>query len=282
MTPDEAIQKQIASWFRPLNTVGAAKAFPPALTLSKDLKARIPHELPGDAAVDAAIASHFMTAAVDIWLRGVHSFLISAALTDSSPIWAAVVGYYSSHYTVRGLAHLLGHFQLFNDKALVRLRADAGGYVCGFVSKHGADHEHKFYWKMVKRSVLFQSDGLFTENPAGQVESDVAHRNYANYSDHLGTWPPFAPLSEQAIKDRVERISKISLQAQPLPRTDRFPDLEYVQLAAYHRIVAFRDLVDNAIGQQHKFWKVHRNPSFVQGYIDFLLPVSDALAQLNS
>ena len=55
----------------------------------------------------------FATAAVEMWLRGIHSFLISAASTRVSPVWASISGYYASHYTIRAFAHLLGYFQLY-------------------------------------------------------------------------------------------------------------------------------------------------------------------------
>lgn len=256
----ELSEKDLLVLFGRLNNVGAAQAFPPATTLSTELTKLIPPSVPADKFVTPTTAAHFITAAVEIWLRGVHSFLISAALTESSPIWACVAGYYSSHYTVRGIAHLLGYFQLFHSRRIVELRIEGGRFICNFRSKQGGGAEHKFYWKTVKHSERFESDGLFTENKADEDSSDVWHRNRANYADHLNIYPQFAPLDEQSLKDRIDFISKIVFDAPPLPRADNFPDVEYVQLAAYHRIVRVRKLLDSALGTTNRFWNVHRNP----------------------
>jgi hypothetical protein len=70
--------------------------------------------------------------------------------------------------------------------------------------------------------------------------------------------------------------------APPLPRFDKFPDVEYVQLIAYHRIVHFRRLLDEALGAKNRFWNVHRSPSFASGIIDFQLAEGRGLAQLGS
>ena len=93
----------------------------------------------------------FTTGAVDIWMRAVHSFLVSASLTDVSSIWSSVAGYYSSHYAVRSIAHLLGFFQLFKGKRIVHLQFLSGQYVCSFDPKKAQDREHKLYWQIVKK-----------------------------------------------------------------------------------------------------------------------------------
>jgi hypothetical protein len=282
MMIDEATEKQLSAWFRPLNSVGAAKAFPARSTLSHALGRLLPPVVPAQRNVNDKLASQFMTAAVDIWLRGVHSFLVSAALTSASPIWASVSGYYSSHYAVRGLAHLLGHFQMFRKKRVAHLMTGAGGFSCMFTSKEAGDHEHKLYWKLVNASDQFKDNGLFTENLADSNISDIAHRNYANYADHLGIYPMFEPLNEQILKDRIDHITKIEFDTPPLPRLDEFPDVEYVQLIAYHRIVAFRTLLDEVHGGKNKFWNVHRNPSFAREYMNFQLAQGDALARYKN
>jgi hypothetical protein len=237
MNIEASVQEQLRATFAPLNTIAAAKAFPAPSTLSRTLEGLIPKDAGTRRNVDQQTASYFSTAAVDMWLRGVHSFLISASLTEASPIWASVTGYYSSHYAVRGLAHLLGHFQLFRRKRLIELKWERPLYVCFFKSKEASDAEHKLYWKILKKSTMFQGDAIFTENKADDEESDVRHRNHANYSDHLVLYPAFRPLDEQALKDRIEYISKIVFDTPPLPRFGRFPDIEYVQLIAYHRLV---------------------------------------------
>lgn len=52
----------------------------------------------------------FASASVEMWQRAVHSFLWSVALTDRSPIWASVSGYYASHFVMRAFAHSFGFF----------------------------------------------------------------------------------------------------------------------------------------------------------------------------
>jgi hypothetical protein len=159
-----------------------------------------------------------------MWLRAVHSFLISASITEPSPIWSSVSGYYASYYSVRAFAHLFGHFQLFKAGRMAKIHYEGSRCVCKFSGKTVRDHEHKVYWKLVKQSVVFQGDDLFTENEAGANPSDVRHRNYANYADHLLTIPPFTPPNEDALKTRIEYISKISLDTPPLPSSERFPE----------------------------------------------------------
>src|SRR5207237_7783293 len=149
------------------------------------------------------------TAAVEMWLRAVHSFLVSASLTATSPIWSSVSGYYSSHYSVRAFAHLLGFFQLYRKKRIVRLSTHGGKYVCSFDSKLANDREHRFYWKIVKRDGHFAANPLFTENNPENDESDVGHRDRANYTDHLSQYPQFAPLNKATLIERIHYISQI-------------------------------------------------------------------------
>lgn len=281
MSIDESVQEQLRAIFAPLNTVGATKAFPAPSTLSKSLAEILPKDGSIRKNIDQKVASYFSTAGVDMWLRGIHSFLISAALSDVSPIWASVSGYYSSHYVVRGLAHLFGHFQLFRRKRIVELRWEKPRYVCVFKTKDAGDAEHKLYWKLIKQNVLFKGDDMFTENKPDDEESDIRHRNHANYADHLALYPTFSPLDETALKDRISYISKIVLDAAPLPRLSRFPDVEYVQLVAYHRIVRFRRLLDEVLGSKNRFWNFHRNPSFANDYMDFQITESDGIRQAS-
>ena len=95
------LRSQIVRSFAPLRHE-AAGSFPAAGALSKALtdlatpKTKASYEI----ALRPAVAKLFCKAGVDSWMRAVHSFLISTALTDGSPIWASVTGYYSSHYSV--------------------------------------------------------------------------------------------------------------------------------------------------------------------------------------
>ena len=82
---------------------------PAAGTLAKTLREHIKDRgmqfnlKPADAAL-------FGSAAVEMWLKAVHSFLISTSVMKASPVWSAVSGYYSSHYVMRAFSHLFGHF----------------------------------------------------------------------------------------------------------------------------------------------------------------------------
>ena len=272
MIIDELVRRRLLATFQQLNTVAAAKAFPAPATLSKTLEGIVPSTKgAADRNIDANAASYFATAAVDIWLRSVHSFLVSAALSDASPLWASVSGYYSSHYAVRGLAHLLGYFQLFRMKRIVQLKLEQGRYICAFTTKNAGDGEHKLYWKLLKQTAMFKSNEFFTDNNPDSETSDVRHRNHANYADHLSAYPAFRPLEAAAVRARIDYISKIVFDAPPLPRFSKFPDVEFVQLIAYHRIVGFRALLDEVLGSRNRFWNVHRKPGFASGFMDFQL-----------
>jgi hypothetical protein len=182
-----------------------------------------------------------------------------------------VTGYYASHYAVRAFAHLLGYFQLFQDRRIARIKLEGGRHICSFDRKTANDAEHKLYWRLVKKHAPFTEDEYFTLNDPASENSDIRHRNFANYADHVGRLVTFKPLDERAMKDRIEYISKIVCLVPPIPRFSAFPDLEYVQLIAYHRIVKFRRLVDEVLGGKNRFWAVHRNPAFATDYMDFQL-----------
>ena len=218
-----------------------------------------------------------------MWLRAVHSFLISAALTEASPIWASVSGYYSSHYTVRGLAHLLGYFQLFRRKMIVQLRLEDGRYICSYKSKKKCGWGTSAILEIGEAELLlWRRWPFYRKQSPNRTPPNSRHRNHANYADHLAGYPRFRPLNAETLQERIEYISKIALDAAPLPRTSKFPDLEFVQLIAYHRIVKFRRTVDEVLGGKNKFWKVHRNPSFAGDYMDFQLAEGAGVSQPGS
>src|ERR1039458_6145004 len=123
MNVDPTLQAYITRLFAPLNQQSAASGFPITGALSKALNASVTPKSKAAYAVSIqpTVATMFSTAGVNSWMRSVHSFLVSAALTDVSPIWASVAGYYSSHYSVRAIAHVLGFFQLFTAKQTVQL-----------------------------------------------------------------------------------------------------------------------------------------------------------------
>jgi hypothetical protein len=271
---DTSVRSHIVSAFAPLNDEAAVNAFPPQTALSSALNAFVPlgSKVLAPKNTSQDVAKMFTTAAVNMWLRAVHSFLISTSLTDVSPVWSSVAGYYSSHYSVRALAHLLGYFQLFGRKQIVRLEFRGVRYVCTFDRKKAGDREHRVYWRIVKRDQHFAADPFFTENqptPQSPENCDVEHRDRANYADHLPQFPIFQPLDAIAVRTRIRRIAGIEVTSPPIPRASRYPEVESVQIVAYHRLVRFRDLVDTIIGDTNRFWSVYRKPAWARAFMDF-------------
>jgi hypothetical protein len=79
---DPELRTRVRTVFVRLNRVGANDAFSEPSTLSRTLEELIP-----DAAIEAIdvapkVATFFATASVDMWLRAVHSLLVSASLTN--------------------------------------------------------------------------------------------------------------------------------------------------------------------------------------------------------
>ena len=168
---------------------------------------------------------------------------------------------------MRGYAHLLGHYLLYRQKKAVILTLKNGSFYCHMESK--GEREHKAYWTCVRESAPFGSDPYCTVQVDERPRSDGAHRNKANYSDHVGNFSKFKALTLAAAADRIDRISDIEVTALPLPNADNFPDLDSVQIIAYHRIVGFRKYLDNLLGDGNKFWNAHRAPHWCTGLVDF-------------
>ena len=265
------IEKHIPILFETLEKQGANTPLDTPGVLSKELTALV-DKSKGAASVHITpkLTARFATAATEIWQRGVHSFLISASLTEASPIWACVSGYYASHYSVRGLAHLLGFFQLRRRARIVSVEFVSGRHVCHIQHSTGTRREHKFYWKAVKDSARFVNDPFFTDNPEyDEDESDVAHRNIANYLDHLNAFPKFQPLNEESLRKRLAVLSGMQLSSVPVPNKAKYPDINSVQLIAYHRIIKFRQLLDSTLGGANKFWNAQRNPPWCTRFLNF-------------
>jgi hypothetical protein len=279
---NEELQIRLQNAFARLNTVAASRAFPRARALTEDLGRQIPRGGTGQINVLPRTAELFATASVDIWLRAVHSFLISASLTRASPVWAAVSGYYSSHYSVRAFAHLLGFFLLFKDQKVVRWNFEGGRHICSFSKRGGGDREHKLYWDRVKEDEHFEADPIFTKYAPTIDASDVRHRDRVNYSDHLSPYPAFRSLDRAELKERVQVISQIEFQDPPIPDITRLIDLEAVQIVAYHRMVRYRQFLDEILGGGNRFWNVHRNPAFASELINFQLVESRGLYGFGS
>ncbi len=220
-----------------------------------------------DVQVHPEIVKLFATASIEMWLRAIHSFLVSTALINVSPLWVSISGYYSSHYSVRAIAHLLGFYQLRSKSFAVSLQSSRAGFICNY--KKGKNREHSFYWNKIKEHPFLSNEQLFTINPEDSDISDAGHRNFATYVDHLNKFPNFSPLAYIELKKRIEYISKIEIKSYPIPMRTKYPDIDSVQIVAYHRLVYFRELLDNALGGSNRFWSVHRNPSWCRDIIDF-------------
>ncbi len=271
MMLDPALGQHLALTFKPLQNK-ASGSFPGPASLSTKLGELLPkQDVQTDVNASPEVVSMFATAAVEMWHRAVHSFLVSASLTDTSPIWSSVAGYYSSHYSVRALAHSIGYFQLFKQGRIIELGLGGTKPICTYHKKSRGDGEHKLYWKLVKANNQFNRNDLFTENTDASDFTDVGHRNYANYMDHIGGFPPFAALTEKATKARIERISTMQFVSAPIPRKSKFPDLATVQVVAYHRAIGFRQLIDEALGGGNRFWKYHRDPAWAKSAMSFQL-----------
>ena len=231
------------------------------------------------------VVAMFTTVSVDMWVRAVHSFLVSAALTETSPLWASVAGYYSSHYTVRAYAHLLGFFQIFSIKKVAQLEIASGseGFSCKFDSKDGKHREHKFYWKVVHAENALASSNLFVQNSHGSYASDCAHRERSNYHDHLGHCPQLNLVTKERLQDRLDRLSQIDFNPPQIPRVSHFPDVDNVQLIAYHRLVHFRRNLDNILGDSNSSWREARDPLCAKEWTSFqLLDVKSNPSQIGS
>jgi hypothetical protein len=264
---------------RPLNRDSAMGSYPPSAALSSMLESVVPSGKGPfqPVTLTPAQAKLFVTAAIDMWLRGVQSFLVSSAIYKTSPIWSAVTGYYASHYSVRGLAHFLGHYQLHSRKKRIQVSLNNGTFVCTINAKQ-VDREHQYYWKLVHEHPTFASDVLFPTNEERPTwPTDSSHRTKANYGDHLPYFPQFAALELEQMKARARQIAAIALTAPPIPDRDKFPDLDSVHIVAYHRLVRFRQFLDEVLGATHRFWGVHRTPSWTQGILTFQITAQTGL-----
>lgn len=279
------LRAHICCSFEPLKTQAAANSFPPPDILSSSIEQWIKKKKGDTINLSPENIKLFATAAVDMWLRAVHSFLISASLTKASPIWSSVSGYYASHYCVRAFAHLLGHFQSFRVKKIAQLEFHGTRGECSFRAKKGNDREHQFYWQLVKGDPSFSADPLFRNNveESDSIISEVKHRDSANYCDHLSSYlSKFIPLNEVILKDRIAFIAGMHFDAPPSPQKSKFPDVETVQILAYHRIVRFRSIVNEVLGDSNRFWKVHRTPAWTAEFTNFQLVEQDGISSISS
>src|SRR5882672_5891282 len=133
--------------FGKLNKNSARMDFPEPGTLSNVFSALL--DSSGAAAV---VLPHdqcqmLASASVEMWHRAIHSFLWSVALTEASPLWASVSGYYSSHFVMRAFAYALGIYKSFIKKKGIQIVLGQGQFILSEVETK--DGEHPFYWKVV-------------------------------------------------------------------------------------------------------------------------------------
>jgi hypothetical protein len=210
------------------------------------------------------------SASVEMWHRAIHSFLWSVALTEPSPLWASITGYYASHFAMRAFAHSLGFFKSFVRKKSIQILTSSGQFVISEVETSG---EHAFYWKAIKGHPKFVLNPLFRENSERNMHSDSAHRTFANYTDHVDSFTPLKFPELTSIAEYIEKISRIRLHSVTEPMRDDYPDLQNVQILAFQRIVAFNDFLDERI-PANRFWQAHRRPTWCRGIMLFQLAES--------
>jgi len=243
--------------FGKLNKNSARMDFPEPGTLSNVFSALL--DSSGAAAV---VLPHdqcqmLASASVEMWHRAIHSFLWSVALTEASPLWASVSGYYSSHFVMRAFAYALGIYKSFIKKKGIQIVLGQGQFILSEVETK--DGEHPFYWKVVHSHPKFISNPLFRKNSERDKNSDSAHRTFANYTDHVDSFTSlkFPQLNE--ISEYVEKISRIRLHSVDKASRDDYPDLQNVQILAFQRIVAFHDFLEERV-PTNRFWRAHRRP----------------------
>lgn len=219
------------------------------------------------------------SASVEMWHRAIHSFLWSIALTSGSPLWASVSGYYASHYVMRAFAHSMGIFKSFKERKIIQLTLDRGSLVCTTYPP-GRAGEHQFYWDIMHNHPHFGLDPLFPRNLEKLTESECAHRNFANYADHLNSFTALNFGSVEEVAQVVEAISRIRKGSVSPPSRDYFPDLQNVQILAFQRIVTFREFLDlRVLGNE--YWKLHRDPEWCKDIMSFQLE-NTAIEELSS
>lgn len=263
-TADQVVELLFGKLDKPSANLG----FPKPGSLSKHFNVLL------SGGADPLILSHqhspmLATAGVEMWHRAIHSFLWSVALSKSSPLWSSVSGYYASHFVMRAFAHSMGIFKSFTQKEVIQVTVDNGQFVCSPLdwSSRGKG-EHAFYWKAVKGHPRLISNDLFSENSERDPTSDAVHRTFANYTDHLCSFPPMEFSTLDAVADCVEKISRIRLHSVKHPSRDDYPDLQNVQILAFQRIVAFQDFLDEKV-PKNRFWRAHRRPNWCKDVMIF-------------
>lgn len=252
--------------FARLGRPGSPLEFPPEESLSGQIVASLEDDGQWIPHIQISL---FASASIEMWHRAVHSFLWSVALRDHSKIWSSVTGYYASHYVMRAFAHAFGFFKSFATKKIIQVLINHGTCVCSAIDAKDKG-EHSFYWKVVKDYPDFKGNQLFRLNSERDKTSDCAHRNHANYSDHIGGFVKLGFPTTEQLSGSIEKISRIRRFAVTEVDRDGFPDLDNVQILAYQRLVTFRDFLDDRLSD-NRFWRAHRDPNWCKGVITFHL-----------
>jgi hypothetical protein len=267
---DKSTVVQVQLMFAGLNTANSINIYPKAGLLRDSLNDLIDAASSATVTVNQPIINNFATASIEMWHRAIHSFITSASLTKTSPLWASVSGYYSSHYSIRAFAHLLGYFLLYSkNKCTIQLDLTPAHRLCHKGQKTSNDGEHRFYWKKVHDHPDFILDPFFTTNIEHDEISDSGHRNKANYYDHIYGFQQFQVLDEPILKQRIQTLSRMQFYDAPIPSKSGYPDIDNVQLVAYYRLVKFRSFLDEILGTAHRYWAFHRQPNWCSDLIKF-------------
>jgi len=262
--------------FGKLDTPRARLEFPAPGTLSEELNALIKS---GEA---SPVLPHnkwqmLASCSVEMWHRSIHSFLWSVTLTETSPLWASVSGYYASHYVMRAFAHSMGIFKSFTAKSAIQIKMEAGQFV---LSPFKGKGEHPFYWNAVRGYSKFATNPLFYDNNERDIDSDAAHRTFANYTDHVNSFKPLKCSDVAWAMNYVEKISHFRLGSTvKRPSRDEYPNLQDVQILAFQRIVTFNDFLDERI-PTNRFWRAHRRPAWCKDIM--LFQIEDSGLELPS
>lgn len=276
MAFDSATKLQIQLMFAELNSPNSINAFPAPGSLRNSLSNLIDTTTHDTVTIGHPLIRSFATASVEMWQKAIHSFIVSASLTKASPVWSSVSGYYSSHYAIRGFAHLLGYFLLYSkNKSTIQIEITNHQHVCHIIRKTRGDGEHRFYWKKVHEHPDFILDPFFPLNIEFDEISDSGHRNKANYYDHLYGFPNFQILDESYLKQRLQVISGMEFYDAPIPAKSNYADLDSVQLVAYYRLVKYRSFLDNVLGSQNRFWNYHRRPTWCSDLMKFQVAMTN-------
>lgn len=254
-TTDRVVQLS----FGKLDKPSAKMDFPTPGTLSRHFNELLHKAGTGSCTLSHQQSPMLASAGVEMWHRAIHSLLWSLALSESSPLWASVSGYYASHFVMRAFAYSMGIFRSFTQRKVIQVLIENGQFVCSPLKSK--DGEHAFYWMAVKGHPKLLTNPLFRKNNERDSKSDSAHRTFANYTDHVDSFLPMKFPALETVAEDVEKISRIRLHSVIEPSRENFPDLQNVQILAFQRIVAFHDFLDELV-PKNRFWRAHRRPSW--------------------